>query len=344
MKIAVISLTENGRKLSEKIVGCEIENLIFTRYSFEKYSDENAVSFGSLKTLVGEIFGTHDALIFISSCGIAVRMIAPCVKSKRTDPAVLVLDEQGKFIVSLLSGHIGGANALTYKIAEVIESVPVVTTATDISGKFSPDSFAKANGLHIREFDAAKETAARIVNGEKIGFYSEYKYINKPNEFFDESRDEIGICISSDINKNPFKKTLHLVPKNIIVGVGCRKNIDEKIFWEFMLKKLDEFKIPIFRVSEIHSIDLKKNEKAIAAFAEKYKIPLKFYTNEELMNVRGEFSSSEFVMKTTGADNVCERSALAGGGKLLVPKQTENGVTFAAAETDIIIDFERDIL
>ena len=89
---------------------------------------------------------------------------------------------------------------------------------------------------------------------------------------------------------------------------------------------------------------MKKNEKAIAAFAEKYKIPLKFYTNEELMNVRGEFSSSEFVMKTTGADNVCERSALAGGGKLLVPKQTENGVTFAAAETDIIIDFERDIL
>ncbi len=344
MKIAVISLTENGRKLSEKISACKIENLIFTRYAFEKYSDKNAVSFSSLRTLVSEIFGTCDALIFISSCGIAVRMIAPCMKSKRTDPAVLVIDEQGKFIVSLLSGHIGGANALTYKIAKVINSVPVVTTATDILGKFSPDSFAKANGLHICEFDTAKEIAARIVNGEKIGFYSEYKYINKPDKFFDKSCDKIGTCISSDINKNPFEKTLHLVPKNIIIGVGCRKNIDKNIFSEFILKKLDEFKIPIFRVLEIHSIDLKKEEKAIASFAEKFKIPLKFYTNEELMKIGGEFSTSDFVMKTTGTDNVCERSALADGGRLLVSKQAENGMTFAAAEIDITIDFERDIL
>ena len=344
MKIAVISLTENGRKLSEKIANRKIENLFFTRYAFEKYSDENAVSFGSLKTLVTRIFYIYDSLIFISSCGIAVRMIAPCVKSKLTDPAVLVIDEQGKFVVSLLSGHMGGANALTYKIADVIGGVPVVTTATDISGKFSSDSFAKANGLHICEFDIAKEIAARIVNGEKIGFYSEYEYICKPDEFFDDNCDEIGICISSDSNKNPFKKTLHLVPKNIIIGVGCRKNIDEKIFSAFVLRKLEEFKIPAFRVSEIHSINLKKDEKAIAEFAKRFKIPLKFYTNEELMKVQGEFSSSEFVIKTTGADNVCERSSMTCGGRLIVPKQAENGMTFAASETDITIDFERDIL
>lgn len=344
MKIAVISLTENGRKLSEKIAGCKIGNLIFTRYAFEKYSDENAVSFASLRTLADEIFDIYDALIFISSCGIAVRMTAPCVKSKHTDPAVLVIDEQGKFTVSLLSGHMGGANALTYKIAAAIGSVPVVTTATDISGKFSPDSFAKANGLHICEFDIAKEIAAKIVNGEKIGFYSEYECINQPDEFFDKGCGKVGICISSDNTKNPFEKTLHLVPKNIVVGVGCRKNIDEKIFSEFVLKKLQEYKIPVFRISEIHSIELKKDEKAIAAFAEKYKIPLKFYTGEELMKIQGHFSSSEFVMKTTGADNVCERSALTCGGRLSVSKQVGSGVTFAAAETDIIIDFERDIL
>ena len=344
MKIAVISLTENGRKISGKIAACKHENLTFTRYAFEKYSDENAVPFSSLKTLVADIFYVYDALIFISSCGIAVRMIAPHIKSKRTDPAVLVIDEQGKFTVSLLSGHVGGANALTFKIASEIGSVPVVTTATDISGKFSPDSFAKANSLHICEFDTAKELAARIVNGCKIGFFSDFEYVNRPDEFFDDSFTKTGICISSDTEKNPFEKTLHLVPKNIIIGVGCRKNIDEDIFSEFILKKLHEFKIPIFRVAEIHSVDLKKDEKAVIFFAERYKIPLKFYTSEELMKVGGDFKSSDFVMKTTGTDNVCERSAAIDGGRILVAKQAENGVTFAAAEKDITIDFERDIL
>ena len=152
------------------------------------------------------------------------------------------------------------------------------------------------------------------------------------------------MCISSDSSKNPFEKTLHLVPKNIIIGVGCRKNFDEKIFSEFVLRKLEEFKIPFFRVSEIHSIDLKKDEKAIAEFAEKFKIPIKFYTNEELMKVQGEFSSSSFVMKTTGADNICERSSMTCGGRLIVPKQAEKGMTFAASETDITINFKRDIL
>ena len=318
--------------------------MIFSRYAFEKYSDKNSVSFGSLNKLVAEIFDANDALIFISSCGIAVRMISPHIQSKRTDPAVLVIDEQGKFTVSLLSGHMGGANALACKIAAVVGAVPVVTTATDISGKFSPDSFAKANGLHICEFDIAKEIAAGIVNGGKIGFYSDCRYISRPDEFFDDNCNKIGICISSDISKNPFEKTLHLIPRNIIIGVGCRKNIDYKNFSEFVLKKLQEFKISIFRVSEIHTIDLKKDEKAIAEFAENFKIPLKFYAGKELMKIRGEFSSSEFVMKTTGADNVCERSAMTCGGRLIVHKQVGNGVTFAAAETDITIDFKRDIL
>lgn len=343
MNIAVISLTENGRKLSEKITACKAENLTFTRYAFEKYSDENSVSFVSLRKLVGDIFSIFDAIIFISSCGIAVRMIAPHIKSKLSDPAVILIDEQGKFTVSLLSGHIGGANALTAVLAEKIGSVPVVTTATDIGGKFSPDSFAVANKLHICELDVAKEIAANIINGKKIGFVSDYAFVDKPDEFFDEACKEIGICISCNADKNPFAKTLHLVPKNIVIGVGCRKNIDEKIFSEFILSKLEEFKIPIFRVTEMHSIDLKKGESAIKAFADKFKISMKFYTSEELMKVGGGFSHSEFVMKTTGADNVCERSA-AVGGRIIVPKQVGSGVTFAAAEAEIIIDFERGIL
>ena len=344
MKIAVISLTENGRQLSQKISDNQNTNMIFTRYTLKKYSDSDSIAFENLKELVSQIFCEYEALIFISSCGIAVRMIAPHIRSKLIDPAVIVTDEQGKFAVSLLSGHIGGANALTKLIAEKIGAVPVVTTATDVGGKFSPDSFASANNLHICEPDLAKQIAAAIVNGEKIGFKSDFEFVNRPDEFFDNDSAELGICVSADASQNPFRSTLHLIPKNIVIGVGCRRNIDKDVFSDFIINQLSEFHLSVNRISAIHSINLKKAENAVISFAEKYKIPLKFFTAEELMSVEGSFSHSDFVMKTTGADSVCERSAAAGGGKIIVSKQMGRGVTFAAAETRVTIDFERDIL
>ncbi len=344
MNISLISLTENGRKISEKIAAYKTENIIFKRYTFQKFSDKNSVSFSSLKDLTGELFRNSDALVFICSCGIAVRMTAPHVKSKSTDPAVVAVDEQGKFAVSLLSGHLGGANAVAEKISEIIGCTPVITTASDIGGKFSPDSFAKANGLYFDDFETAKKIASKTVNGEKIGFCSDYKYINRPDEFFDEEIKDIGICISKDIKKNPFDRTLMLIPTNVVIGVGCKRNTDIRMFDDFLNRMLERFCIPIQRICEIHTIDIKRDEKAVAEFSDRYNIPLKFYSAKELMNVPGKFSASEFVLKTTGADNICERSAAADGGKITVHKQSENGMTFAAAEKEIILDFERKIL
>lgn len=344
MNISLISLTENGRKLSQKISEHTDERLSFKRYTFERFSDENSESFNSLKSLTEELFNNSNALVFICSCGIAVRMISPFVVSKKTDPAVIVIDEQGKFAVSLLSGHIGGANALTEKLSEIVGCIPVITTASDINGKFSPDSFAKANNLYFDNFDAAKKIASKTVNGEKIGCYSDYKYINRPNEFFSEEVKDIGICISDDSEKKPFDITLNLIPQNIVIGVGCRRDIEIKLFDKFLNEMLEQFEIPIQRVCEIHTIDIKKDEKAILEFSKRYSIPLKFYSAEELMNIPGNFSASDFVMKTTGVDNICERSAMFGGGKIKVSKQAKNGMTFAAAEKEIILDFERKIL
>jgi cobalt-precorrin 5A hydrolase len=270
-------------------------------------------------------------------------MIAPHIISKTTDPAVISVDEQGKFAVSLLSGHIGGGNALAEKIAGIIGAVPVITTATDIGKKFSPDSFACANGLHILETDIAKDIAAAVVNGEKIGIFSDYPYVNLPHEFFGDSAEN-GISISCDTAKIPFKNTLHLVPKNIIIGVGCRKNTDSDLLSEFILNMLKVNDIPLYRVVGMHTIDIKKDETAILNFADRNNIPLKFYSAKELMQVEGEFSHSAFVAKITGADNICERSAAVGGNTLIVRKHAENGMTFAAAESEIILDFERKIL
>lgn len=342
MKTALISITKNGTAISEKIAFSLKKEHQCVQYAFEKYSNENTSAFTSLSRLVSDIFNEFDALVFVCACGIAVRTIAPHISSKLTDPAVIAIDEQGKFAVSLLSGHIGKANALTMKIADILRAVPVITTATDIGKRFSPDSFATANDLHICEMETAKDIAAAVLNNEKIGLHSEYPVENLP-ECFTENSD-IGIEISENISCNPFKKTLHLVPKNIVVGIGCRRNTDVNALENFILENLAKNNIRLWQISSINTIDLKKNEDAILRFSEKYNIPLKFFPAEQLMAVPGDFSSSEFVMKTTGANNVCERSACAGGGRIFAPKCAGNGMTIAAARLPVHIDFEREIL
>ncbi len=332
MKIAIISVTYNGQEVARRI----LENNRNDKLQFTHYA---------LKTIdVKVLFENYEGIVFVCACGIAVRKIAPYVKSKVTDPAVIVIDEQGKFVISLLSGHLGGANILAKRIAESIGAIPVITTATDIGGKFSPDSFAKANNLHIAEMDIAKEIASRIVNNGRIALYSDYPYIHRPEQFFADTVTDIGICISADSRKMPFTKTLHLIPKNLVLGVGCKKDTVFSVFEEFILQKFSEYNLPLFRVNEIVSIDLKQNEKALQKFSEKYRIPLKFYNAKALQTVKGNFQHSEFVLKTTGVDNVCERSALYYGGKLLISKQCGNGITLAVGEKEITIDFERNIL
>lgn len=340
MRTAIISLTENGLKISERIAAglgsCD-------RFAFEKHCGGNAVPFESLSGLIGEIFGKYEGLIFVCACGAVVRVIAPHIVSKQTDPAVIAVDEQGKFAVSLLSGHIGGANALTRKIADIIGAVPVVTTATDTGGKFSPDSFAAANGLYICEMDMAKEIAAEIVNGGKVGFYSEYEHGALPAEL-DPAVKSIGIAVASDEKISPFERTLHLVPRNISLGIGCKRNISPEALSEFIKRVLRENNIPLYRLCGVCTIDVKRDEAAILSFAEEDHLPLKIYSAEELMNVRGDFSASEFVLGRVGADNVCERSAAAEGGRMIIPKHAENGMTLAAAENAVKLDFERTIL
>ncbi len=344
MKIAVVSLTQNGLVLSQRIADMLGGEFTLQRYAFHKYKDNNCIPFSQLHLLTAQLFFSCDALVFLCACGIAVRMIAPYLQSKTSDPAVIVIDEQGHFAVSLLSGHLGGANSLTKKLAECIHAIPVITTATDTGRKFSPDSFARANRLYLCEMNIAKNIASFIVNNQKIALLSDYPFINRPDKFFDDHNTAVGIYISADSDKMPFTETLHLVPENIVLGVGCKKNICTDSFESFILQKLEEQHIPLFRICEMVSIDLKQNEKALLDFSAKYHIPLVFHSAEELNNIQGNFSSSAFVRTVTGVDNVCERSALHDGGKLLVTKQCGNGVTLAIGEKNIIIDFERDLL
>ncbi|MBP5580730.1 MAG: cobalt-precorrin 5A hydrolase [Ruminococcus sp.] len=343
MKAAVISLTERGRELSLRIAQCA-DFISAERFSFRNCSDFGSCCFEDIGGLVSDIFNRYDALIFICACGIAVRTIASHIQSKITDTAVIVIDEYGRFVIPILSGHIGGANALAVRLAEILGVQAAVTTATDIGGRFSPDSFAAANGLIITDIEAAKSVASAVLDGEKIGIVSDYEYINLSEDISTEADCRIGLYIGTD-DKKPFPVTLKLVPKNIVLGIGCKRGTGFEAIDIMVRMSLHNAKIPMERIAAIASVDLKKDEQGLLDFCKKYGFELRTYTAQELMETEGNFTSSLFVKKVTGADNVCERSAVkCSGGKLILRKKAANGVTVAAAEKPLILDFERKIL
>ncbi len=172
MKISMICYTLTGQQTGEKLK----KDWKTGEYSFSFHKEQIHSRFykGSCGKWTGEQFENADSIIFIGAAGIAVRSIAPFIQSKKKDPAVLVVDEWGKFVISLLSGHLGGANELACLAADILQAIPVVTTATDLEGKFAVDVFAKKNNCHIFRMKEAKEVSAALLAGEKVGFFSEF--------------------------------------------------------------------------------------------------------------------------------------------------------------------------
>ena len=343
MKAAIISFTEKGRVLSGTIAGKAVF-IESQRFCFHSRSDVSARSFEKLSALVPNIFQRYDALIFVCACGIAVRAVAPYLKSKATDPAVIVTDDCGKFVIPVLSGHLGGANALAERIAELIGAQAVITTATDTGGLFSPDCFAAANGLIITDLTAAKEIASAVLDGEKIGFVSDYEYRNMPEELSADTDCRTGIYVGCE-EKMPFPVTLRLLPKNIVLGIGCKRGTTCCTIKHTVLSALEGSGISPERVRDIATVDLKSDEQGLIALCEEFGVRLTAYTPDELMKTEGDFTSSDFVKSVTGVDCVCERSAVkCSGGRLLLRKYADSGVTVAAAEIPLVLDLKRRIL
>ncbi|SFG73308.1 cobalt-precorrin 5A hydrolase [Oribacterium sp. WCC10] len=294
-----------------------------------------------------------SVIIFIGSTGIAVRAIAPFLIHKSEDPAVLVIDEAGHFVISLLSGHIGGANEFTAFISELIKAQPVITTASDIEGAFSVDVFAKENGFIISDFGKAKEVAAKVLRGEKLRIYSDIgmeNLVKRPGiveaEMLSSKEiDRADIVISYRTKYLQYEEPvirpfdaigLRLAAKRVYVGIGARKGVSEEDVMKAYDNCLKSSGIDSSSVAALVSIDIKKNEQGILTFSYKREIPFITYTPEELSSVIGDFAASAFVQSVTGVSNVCERAAAYaasrnGREKVLVHKQIYGNVTLAVA-------------
>lgn len=256
-----------------------------------------------------EHFPRQDALLFIGACGIAVRAIAPLARDKTVDPAVLVMDEAGRHIIPILSGHIGGANALALSLAERTGAEAVITTATDVEGVPAIDTWAVQNDCAIE-------------NPRSILPVSAAALAHRP----------VGVMISERTLTPPFPVTLTLRPRTLVLGVGCKKGVSPDLFEHSALAFLKDCGVSLLSVRAVATIDLKAREPAITAFCEKYSLPLHTYTAQELADVPGTFAHSDFVKQTVGVGCVCERAAMAcRPGRLLMGKTAMDGITFALA-------------
>lgn len=310
---------------------------------------------------VERYFDKVDGMIFFAATGIAVRCIAPCVRNKTKDPAVLVVDELGKYCISLLSGHMGGANALTKQVAEMINAVPVITTATDVENKFSVDDFARKYGLVISDWNKAKQVSVNILQGHQMilqrfdstfpygcsgislleaalseeakGYVVSHEMVNSNDSQDNLTVDKLRISYEKEDAGN--RDTLCLIPKILVLGIGCKKGISPEAIGQAVKACFRENNLYEEGIYKAASIDLKKDEDGILQFCKERNIPFVTYAASELKQVEGEFTASEFVEKVTGVSNVCERSAVMtcvnGQGKLLVKKYEYHGVTLAVA-------------
>lgn len=382
MKVSIISFTLKGIELSLKIKKAfsgktEEELCLYTKCSHaekslterklteknlaEKDLVESGLSYVEqpLTEWTGEQMKKRRSLLFIGACGIAVRAIAPFLTDKLNDVPVLVMDEQGRFVIPVLAGHVGGANELAVSLAERMGSTPVITTATDLNHCFAVDLFARRNALHIVNKDGIAKVSSRILAGEEVTmaveeghFREEEAGILGEKRLLEEINVPEGIRLVSteslaDVLVAPASygqgRLLALRPKEYVIGIGCKRGKAAEQIDHFVHRVLKESGISMEQVAAFVSIDRKKDEEGILWMSSHYDIPFVTYSAEELQQVEGTFHVSEFVKSQVGVDNVCERAALRFSGPdgiLITGKQAEDGITAAIVKRRWSVSFD----
>ena len=355
LRIYVMAFTAAGLETAERLSGifsqqknaevrffaparlAQAANLEAAAAELPAFSNSSLVEFTSLA------FAEADHIIYIGAAGIAVRAVAPYLKSKDTDPGVIVMDEKAAYVIPILSGHIGGANALALDMARTLGAQAVITTATDVNGVIAIDSWAMQNHMKIDRIGNIKHISSAVLENRRIKLYTqcrgkfavlkseELKALYEGFEAADsldssnpsESSDsDVPLVVITDSHsliedvRKRFPEALMLIPCVTFAGMGCRKDIDFLPAKELFDQALTELDLDVRAIRSLNSVDLKKDEKALLMLAEKYGIEFKTFSAEELMEAElhtdAVMSHSELVSRVAGAGNVCERAAVMG--------------------------------
>ncbi len=334
MRIAIISVSNKGESLA-KILKEKLDNdsTIIKADLYHK----------NVKKYFPILFYEYDAIIAIMASGILIRSIAPLIESKVTDPAVLNIDDNGKFVISTLSGHLGGANKLTEKVSALIGAIPVITTSTDVNKKLGIDVLAKdlylsvENPKEILFFNKAildeKEISLTINPKKNFNYLYEYLTNNtleiKVSIYYSSKVKNDEIIVSLDEHE------LILKERKIVVGIGCRRGKECEFIYEGLKKSIDDLNIHLSRINMLSSAEIKKDEKGILELSKKLEIPVNFVEIDKLkLFESNDVQKSEFVYSKFGIYGVCEPSALITAGfdsKLIYKKTSYDGVTISIA-------------
>ncbi len=336
--VAIIAITKNGIDIAKNLKAKFPSWEAFAPSKFS--SGDSRINWfeDSTTTKVGTLFQNYGALVCIFSLGAVIRLVAPHMKDKKTDPAVVVIDDTGKFVISTLSGHLGGANKIAEDIAELIGATPVITTAADVNKTIAVDLVGKEFGWQIDDDSTVTKVSAFMVNEEKIGVFQDAGEKNwwlpkkelPKNVHVYSSMDEMersdckGFLIISDKiiqDKKLLERAVVYRPKTLVVGVGLHWDTSRDTIKEGLEFSLSKFKLSHKSVARFSSIKKEAQVAGLRELAQSMNVPVDYYEKQELAGVTIP-NPSEVVQNFEGTPSVSEASAIkSSGGTLVVEKQ-----------------------
>ncbi len=335
-KTAIIAITKNGITIAKQIRDKLDNSDVYAPNKFSS-SDPDIIFFTEpVSQKIGHIFNSYTSLVCIFSLGAVIRLISPFLKDKKSDPAVIVIDDTAKFVISTLSGHLGGANELSMKISGILNSIPVITTAADVNNTIAIDLLGKKFGWTIEDMVNVTKVSAMMVNEEVIGVFQDAgekdwwnmeqlpKNVKLMSHLDDLLSDEIkGAIIISDkiiANENLLSKSVIYRPKSLFIGIGLHWNTSEETIRDGIAKVLKENSLSIKSIKAITSLDKGKRIKGLDEYCQGNDLPLILFSRDKLDKIKVP-NPSEIVGLYEGTSSVSEASSLAGSkGNLIVPK------------------------
>ena len=335
-KVAVLAITKNGVKIGLKLKEFFSSWQIYAPTKFS--NNDNNVEWYSDSTTskVVNLFKTNDAIICIFSLGAVIRLISPHLKDKKTDPAVIVIDDKTKFVISVLSGHLGGANKLTEEIAEKLGAIPVVTTAADVNQTIAVDLLGREFGWKIEDDSTVTKVSAHMVNEEKVGIYQdagEKNWWNKelpPNVTIYSAIEDLKksssrgylIITDRDVQESSILKDAVIYrPLTLVVGVGLHWDTSKETIREGLDFCFKKYKLSGKSIAKFVTLKKEQDIQGLIGLGKEMKVSIEYFEKEELAKITIP-NPSETVLSFEGTPSVSEAAAIKGsGGKLVVEKQ-----------------------
>lgn len=352
-RVALVVLTRAGLELALRI-GRELEEAECHVYASARvlntgFSDAQVIRFEQIGPMLADLWKTYDQLVLCFALGAAVRLIAPLLQDKRVDPGVVVIDDAGQFAISVVAGHLGGANDLAIRCGRILGALPVVTTASDVHNTLAVDMLARAEGWHAEETEALTRVAAAIVNGERVAVFQDAG----AEDWWESERAQAAKLVRIDDLREVTPATysallvisdkFHIAmeympaiiyhPPTLVLGVGCRRGVSFAALDVWIKEVLAINRIAFLSITTLASADIKADEEGLQRLARHYGWNFEVHKVEDLKAVTEVPSPSERVRRLVGTPSVSEAAALLSsrGGELIVPKCKGEGMTLAVA-------------